>query len=293
MDTKKLIGTIIGVTMFAVLIAGATFAWLTFGTNLGENEYVGQTMNFIVDYTKGSNVNYLPILDSKMAKPGTHSDNGGVGMSADKLGANEASGLVVVLKKNTGSTDGHAVISLTTESNTALTRAGVVRWAICRDTDVETEAGGSISATQIDDVCGSGATGGQPTDFSKALNTGIVSAQGTIVLLNDAILANGQSCQGSTIAAATQVNTTFYSDDAYTTIKANQTCPVVSANSAGTTVNSHMIETDGVSYFVYFWLDGETIKNEHLDDQYGSDGSTIENNLYQGFIHASANQLQN
>ena len=30
MDKRKLIGTIIGVTMFALLIVGATYAWLSF-----------------------------------------------------------------------------------------------------------------------------------------------------------------------------------------------------------------------------------------------------------------------
>lgn len=39
MDKKKLIGTIIGVTMFAALIAGATFAWLTFSATITNGSY--------------------------------------------------------------------------------------------------------------------------------------------------------------------------------------------------------------------------------------------------------------
>ena len=51
MDIKKLIGTIIGVILFVALIAGATFAWLTFGTTLvSTNVNSANTMNFLVDY---------------------------------------------------------------------------------------------------------------------------------------------------------------------------------------------------------------------------------------------------
>ena len=312
MDTKKLIGTIIGVTLFAVLIAGATFAWLTFGTTVGENTYQGTSMNFIVDYTQGTDVPYLPILDSKLAKPGVSSTNQntttggyGVGISETELGSNEAAGLVVVMKKHNNSADGHAVISLTTTSETKLTKDGIVRWAICRDEQVET-------GVQVDNVCG----GGTETDFSKALNTGLVSGKGTIVLLNDALLAQDAACDGgvagdqtsANIAANTQSNNFFY--NATTTVggytykkiaatgkatnglNVTQTCPGLSVNATGTPSTNNLISTNGVSYFVYFWLDGELIKNEHLDDQYNNEGE-LANNLYSGYIHATANQLQN
>ena len=39
MDRKKLIGTIIGVIFFVALIAGATFAWLTFNANVTNGNY--------------------------------------------------------------------------------------------------------------------------------------------------------------------------------------------------------------------------------------------------------------
>ena len=59
-----------------------------------------------------------------------------------------------------------------------------------------------------------------------------------------------------------------------------------------------MLETDGVSYFIYFWLDGEKITNDHLDEQYDkkADGSVnyeagIKRDLYAGSIYASATQL--
>ena len=62
MDKKKLIGTIIGVTMFAALIAGATFAWLTFNATITEGTYNAASMNFLVDYTVETdpNISILP-----------------------------------------------------------------------------------------------------------------------------------------------------------------------------------------------------------------------------------------
>lgn len=56
MDKRKLIGTIIGVTMFAALIAGATFAWLSFTANVENSTFNGKTKNFIITYNGGSAV---------------------------------------------------------------------------------------------------------------------------------------------------------------------------------------------------------------------------------------------
>lgn len=54
MDKKKLIGTIIGVTMFAALIAGATFAWLTFSASIVNGTYNAGGRNFVIDYADGN-----------------------------------------------------------------------------------------------------------------------------------------------------------------------------------------------------------------------------------------------
>lgn len=292
MDTKKLIGTIIGVTLFAVLIAGATFAWLTFGTTLGENTYTGTAMHFVVDYSKGTDVPYLPILDSKSAKPGV-TDSGTVGISETTLGANESSGLVIVMKKNDGSTDGHAMIQLSVTSTTPLTGDGVVRWAICRDDQVETVG------EQIDNTCGADG------NFTKALNTGKITQKATksgdtvtpavINLLNDAKLADGETCTTNTVLG--------------TSVKTGTSTPCKLSEAGGTNVlqsqiaagTDYMIKETGVSYFVYFWLDGETINNSHLDAQYDANGNgikdpdetTIVNNLFSGYIHATATQREN
>lgn len=291
MDTKKLIGTIIGVTLFAILIAGATFAWLTFGTTLGENVYNGQTMNFIVRYTSGTDIAYLPILDSDLAIPGTSSTNSGVGISETELDANETSGLVVVMRKNTNSTDGHAAVYLTTTSDTKLTADGVVRWAICRDTDVE-------DGTQVDDTCGADG------NFDKALNAGKITGPGTIMLLNDARLADDLQSKTLTTLESSIITS---GDDAGkygitctpdTTTATGCTSVIDGTTTGGTSNTQSMIEESGVSYFVYFWFDGETIQNYHLYDAnkngvIDSTETEVLDPLYSGYIHASANQLQN
>ena len=256
MDYKKLIGTIIGVTLFAVLIAGATFAWLTFGTTLvSTNVNTANSMNFIVNYTKGTNIEDIPMVDSKLVTP------------------SQTSSLVVVMKKNTNSVDGHGSISLTTTSTGSLTTKGIVRWAICRDTDVET-------GTQVDDVCGSITS---TADFStKALNTGKITAASTIVLLNDAKLTS------------TKCTTNVTTPTTCTALQAtggSGTTTALLPTSSGTTTGSILIPAPtgsgdatggagGVSYFVYFWLDGETISNDE------------KNQTYSAYIHASATQLQ-
>lgn len=273
MNTKKLIGTILGVMMFAALIAGATFAWLTFGVTIGENVLAGNTVNFVLNYTAGSSVSNLPILDSALAKPNA------VGVALEN---NSAAPIVVIMKKPVVDSDGdgvndqpdgHASIWLETSTTNSLTTDGVVRWAICRDTDVET------SGQQVDDVCGS------ITDFNagytagKVLNMGKVTGSGPIPLLSDARLAENPTAKGTTLTTNC------------TTASSISMC-------TGTATETHMLEENGVSYFVYFWLDGETITNDHLDEQYNTnaDGSPnyadgIKKSLYAGYVYASATQL--
>ena len=112
MDKRKLIGTIIGVAMFAALIAGATFAWLTFNATVTNATYNGTTMNFIVNYSNGQSVTNIPQLTS-----GT---------------PNTASCTTVNAKKNTNSVDGTLTIKLSTTSNGTLTQSGALKWTICK-----------------------------------------------------------------------------------------------------------------------------------------------------------------
>lgn len=258
MDFKKLIGTIIGVTLFAILIAGATFAWLTFGTTIvSDNVTAANSMNFLVDYTEGTAINNIPMVDSTLVTP------------------DQTESLVVVMKRNTNSPDGHGYIALNTTSTGTLTTGGIVRWAICRDTDIE-------EGTQVDDVCGGVTT---PDDFSaKALNTGKVTTNSTVVLLNDAKLT-GTKCSIDVTNATTCTSLQASGGSATKT--------ALLPTASGTTTGSILIpptydategdgkSTDaGVSYFVYFWLDGATISNNEKEQ------------TYTGYIQAGATQLQ-
>ena len=63
-NNRKLIGTIIGVIFFIVLIAGATFAWLSYVANVNNGIYNVSTTHFIVTYTTDNDVTYIPILSS-------------------------------------------------------------------------------------------------------------------------------------------------------------------------------------------------------------------------------------
>lgn len=240
MNTKKLIGTIIGVTLFAVLVAGATFAWLTFGTTVGDNVYNGTTMNFLVDYAAGSHISEMPMLDSTTATPET------------------AAKLSVTATKRNDSVDGHLSIlltSTTSSDDTSLTADGVIRWAICRANECT-------------------------TDFSAAVNAGIAKPGSEIVLLNDAALANGKTCadvntkikqMGLPSSSKTnKVNATSYS-----------LCPDISlTKTSGSSSTTNIISTSGTTYYVYFWMDGESLENEHIAQKYS------------GYIHAYATQLE-
>lgn len=130
MDKRKLIGTIIGVAMFAALIAGATYAFLSFTATVTNATYNGTTMNFLVDYTKGTDISSLP-----QVKTGTPANT---------------SYLVVNAKKHNNSVDGYLTVKLTTTSTGTLTTGGLVNWVLCKGactTDFSTKkASGTITA---------------------------------------------------------------------------------------------------------------------------------------------------
>lgn len=56
MDKKKLIGLIIGIILFAALIVGATFAWLTYAINVTNGNYNVETSCFDVNYENGADI---------------------------------------------------------------------------------------------------------------------------------------------------------------------------------------------------------------------------------------------
>ena len=124
MDKKKLIGTIIGVTAFAALIASATYAWLTYNATITNGNYFLGSMNFSVNYTKGTAVNAAPILTNPTASEVT--SGGGH--------------LAVVASKATGSAPGNLTIKLNTNasSNATLVSSGALKYAACIGTCTQT-----------------------------------------------------------------------------------------------------------------------------------------------------------
>ena len=112
MSNKKLIGTIIGVIAFAVLISGATFAWLTYSVNVTGGTYNGASTNFVVNYTKGTDISDVPILTSPTVSA--------------------ARSLVVSANKTSTSVDGTLSIKLTTTSSDILTTSGAIKYKACQ-----------------------------------------------------------------------------------------------------------------------------------------------------------------
>ncbi len=114
MDKKKLIGTIIGVVAFIALVAGATYAWSTAALNVTGNAYNGGTMNFMVNYIKGTNITAMPPT------------------LANSAGTSSTSSLTVKAGRTSSSAPGKMTIYLntTSTSNTLLTN-GVLTYGYC------------------------------------------------------------------------------------------------------------------------------------------------------------------
>lgn len=130
MDKKKLIGTIIGVTMFAVLIVGATYAWLSFTANVTNATANGTTLKYTVNYVKGNTINELPILVTPTTSNAAH--------------------VTLTAQRPTGSIADNIKIYLTTTSTTTLTTSGAVKYVICEGSCNANFTGntiGSVTAT--------------------------------------------------------------------------------------------------------------------------------------------------
>lgn len=280
MNTKKLIGTILGVILFAALIAGATFAWLSGDVTINNTQILdAQITNFVIDYKTGSHITKLPIVDSTKAKAGTvTATNGGT------LSGAEVPVTAIVIKRNGTATtipDGHAAIWLNTETDNQLTKDSVVRWAVCRvdgEVTTDTACGGLASFEQS--YYSDYPTNTTINTNSPVLNMGTITAKGVIPLLSDARLADSATNRGSAVTA----NCTAGSTESTTT----------PSMCTGTNKNTKMLAASGTTYFVYFWLDGENITNNHLKDQYegGDTSGEIKFDLYRGYVFATATQLQ-
>ena len=121
MNRRKLIGTILGILAFALLIIGATYAWLTLTYNANNSIYNTKTKNFYVDYSNNDG----SITDIPALAAGTPS---------------EAAVVTVTAKKGTNSAPGNLTLYLNTdvtvvngEANTTdtLLESGAINYAVC------------------------------------------------------------------------------------------------------------------------------------------------------------------
>lgn len=138
MERKKLIGTIIGVTMFALLIVGATYAWLSATIDVNNGTYQLSTRNFIIDYEGGGQIENAPIVATATVTP-------------EALATANAK-KVITAKLMANSIAGKLTLYLTTTKNNLLTQSGALNYAVCVSTDCTTNftkaaATGTIQVT--------------------------------------------------------------------------------------------------------------------------------------------------
>ena len=184
MDKKKLIGSIIGVTLFALLVAGATYAWLTSALSTSNDDYNTRTKNFVVNFTKGDAIGSVPIL-------GTPSKD-------------TASSLTVEAYRPSTSAPGTLTIYLnnnTTTENNVIVTDGVLKYSYC------------IGSTCTDEIFTAN-TGTVPTGTKVPLITNTVlnttATDYTLYFWLD----------GATINSTTHLGKTF---TGYISAEANQT----------------------------------------------------------------------
>lgn len=135
MDKKKFIGTIVGVIFFVALIAGATFAWLTFNASVTNGNYAGSTLNFTYNYTTGTDVTKINTLTATPARNAITAGTGYVALTASKpAGSAKASKFDLILKKTTNE----------------IGVSNVVKYAVCKSatpTDCNNSASTAIPST--------------------------------------------------------------------------------------------------------------------------------------------------
>lgn len=148
MDKRKLIGTIIGVMMFALMIVGATYAWLTFSATVTNATANGTTLKYIVNYTKGNNITDIPILSNPTTTTATQvtvKATRPVGSIADnitlKLTTESATSLNLVNPKGS---DGTPIRYVVCEGYCGATENEVVNLSNIINSPTTTKTGGTV-----------------------------------------------------------------------------------------------------------------------------------------------------
>lgn len=117
MNTKKLLGMIIGIVLFAALIAGATFAWLQFAANVTNPNANGTSRNFTFTYAQGTAITELLPLTQTPNRNSFTASKGYLTLAASKVANTpRASSFKIILNKTTNE------VGVT----------GMIRFAVCR-----------------------------------------------------------------------------------------------------------------------------------------------------------------
>lgn len=140
MEKKKLIGTIIGVVAFILLIAGATFAWLTIAATVTNGNYNTRTLNFTYTYDADASnaISNVFMLGSEPERNSITAKNGYVVLTASKgTGTAMASSFKLILSKTINGIE---------DDN-------VFRYAVCHS-DTATDCNNAASTTIPSTVSG-------------------------------------------------------------------------------------------------------------------------------------------
>jgi len=130
MDKRKLLGMIIGVVMFAILIVGATYAWLSFSATVINATANGTTLSYWVNYGKGEAIEDMPILTA-----GSTSTASEVTLTAQRPAGSIADNIKIYLSTNAN------------ESDDVLSTSGVIKYVIC-----ETECNANFDGNTINSL---------------------------------------------------------------------------------------------------------------------------------------------
>lgn len=154
MEKKKLIGTIIGVIFFVALIAGATFAWLTFNATVTNGNYNTGSRNFVINYTDNGDISSAKILNITTAAGVTDSAIGNYTIITAALNSATTPHGTLTLTLNTG-TD---TASQTVRSAIRYSVATCTGAATCTDFGTPTAPQSVSSNTQVLTLPGGGTT---------------------------------------------------------------------------------------------------------------------------------------
>jgi len=193
MNTKKLIGMIIGVTLFAALIAGATFAWLTYDASTQNATKNIMTRSFT--FTSPTGTNLTNTFRTIANQPARNTFTAGTDYIVLSLSKGEytpwAQSVKIILKKPTN----------------GITLANVWRYAICR----------SGTASQCNNSVSTAIPSSTNVNNWVVTNGAITTGTAEQVLWEDTACMNGSTIRTDTgspfnviTAANATTSTTYY-----------------------------------------------------------------------------------